>query len=392
MGLYIKRREEEEIRRIKNWTLIYGRRKTGKSTLVKKNLKMDYYVLIADSNNAITLDDTVVKIDDAMKEVKGILRRGGVAVIDEFQRLPEIYWAMISNWDKEGILVIIGSSYGIVNKVFDRNSQLLGLFTPLEIDIISYEDVLTQIRDPVLSTLYRDPWVIPFINSYEEFVSRIREFSLISKGLLGEVFKEEERQLTDTYYKILLLLGEGIWKTSEIAGIIQPKGGEGTISSMVNKLAKMGLVQKIPTLSRENYYRIRSPALSLTLYAESKYAISETDLEVKDLPIGREVQFSIGEMLSKYFGGVQYYSPKEDIDVIIVKKKKPIWAFEIKMGEFSSSEAREVVKRMDKIAEKVGLVSLREKPPDYGDLSIGPEELIEIANQLVKSRDQESET
>jgi hypothetical protein len=58
---------------------------------------MDYYVLIADSNNAITLDDTVVKIDEAMKEVKGILRRGGVAVIDEFQRLPEIYWAMISN-------------------------------------------------------------------------------------------------------------------------------------------------------------------------------------------------------------------------------------------------------------------------------------------------------
>ncbi|MFP3346931.1 MAG: ATP-binding protein [Sulfolobaceae archaeon] len=97
MRLYIKRREEEEIRRIKNWTLIYGRRKTGKSTLVKRNLKMDYYVLIADSNNAITLDDTVVKIDEAMKEVKGILRRGGVAVIDEFQRLPEIYWAMISN-------------------------------------------------------------------------------------------------------------------------------------------------------------------------------------------------------------------------------------------------------------------------------------------------------
>ncbi|MFP3346932.1 MAG: hypothetical protein RXR17_05830 [Sulfolobaceae archaeon] len=40
------------------------------------------------------------------------------------------------------------------------------------------------------------------------------------------MFKEEERQLTDTYYKILLLLGEGIWKTSENAGIIQPKGGK----------------------------------------------------------------------------------------------------------------------------------------------------------------------
>lgn len=384
MGLYIRRREEEKIKRIKNWTLIYGRRKTGKSTLVKKNLKMDYYVLIADSNNGITLDDKVVRIDDAIKEVKHVLQKGGVAVIDEFQRLPEVYWAMISNWDREGILVIIGSSYGIVNKVFDRNSPLLGLFTPIEIDIISYEDVLIQLKDPVLSTLYRDPWIIPFINSYEEFVNRIKEFSLIAKGLIGEVFKEEERQLTDIYYKILLLIGEGIWKTSEIAGIIQPKGGEGTISSMVNKLVKMGLAQKIPTLSKEKYYKIRSPPLSLTLYAESKYAVSETDLEVKDLPIGREVQFSIGEMLSKYFGGVQYYSPKEDIDVIIVKKKKPIWAFEVKMGEFTSSEAKEAVKKMSKIAEKVGLVSLRERPPDYGDISIGPKELLEIANQLTK--------
>ncbi|MFP3260274.1 MAG: AAA family ATPase [Sulfolobus sp.] len=384
MGLYIRRREEEKIKRIKNWTLIYGRRKTGKSTLVKKNLKMDYYVLIADSNNGITLDDKVVRIDDAIKEVKHVLQKGGVAVIDEFQRLPEVYWAMISNWDREGILVIIGSSYGIVNKVFDRNSPLLGLFTPIEIDIISYEDVLIQLKDPVLSTLYRDPWIIPFINSYEEFVNRIKEFSLIAKGLIGEVFKEEERQLTDIYYKILLLIGEGIWKTSEIAGIIQPKGGEGTISSMVNKLVKMGLAQKIPTLSKEKYYKIRSPPLSLTLYAESKYAISETDLEVKDLPIGREVQFSIGEMLSAYFGGVQYYSPKEDVDVIIVKKKKPIWAFEVKMGEFTSSEAKEAVKKMSKIAEKVGLVSLRERPPDYGDISIGPKELLEIANQLTK--------
>ncbi|MFP3065474.1 MAG: AAA family ATPase [Sulfolobus sp.] len=384
MGLYIRRREEEKIKRIKNWTLIYGRRKTGKSTLVKKNLKMDYYVLIADSNNGITLDDKVVRIDDAIKEVKHVLQKGGVAVVDEFQRLPEVYWAMISNWDREGILVIIGSSYGIVNKVFDRNSPLLGLFTPIEIDIISYEDVLIQLKDPVLSTLYRDPWIIPFINSYEEFVNRIKEFSLIAKGLIGEVFKEEERQLTDIYYKILLLIGEGIWKTSEIAGIIQPKGGEGTISSMVNKLVKMGLAQKIPTLSKEKYYKIRSPPLSLTLYAESKYAVSETDFEVKDLPIGREVQFSIGEMLSKYFGGVQYYSPKEDIDVVIVKKKKPIWAFEVKMGEFTSSEAKEAVKKMSKIAEKVGLVSLRERPPDYGDISIGPKELLEIANQLTK--------
>jgi hypothetical protein len=80
---------------------------------------------------------------------------------------------MIRNCDKNGILIIVGPSYGIVNKVFDRNSPLLGLFTPLEIDIISYEDVLTQVKDPVLSTIYRNHWIIPFIDSYEEFVDRL---------------------------------------------------------------------------------------------------------------------------------------------------------------------------------------------------------------------------
>lgn len=323
MRLYIRRREEQKIKGINSWTLIYGRRKTGKTTLVKNNLKIDFYALIADSNNAIGMDDRIMKIDDAMKEVKSTLSRGGVAVIDEFQRLPEIYWSVISNWKREGILVLVASSYGIVNTVFDRNSPLLGLFLPVEVGIMSYEDVLIQVKDPVLSVLYRDPWIIPFIANYEDFVGKIRELSLASKGLVGEIFKEEERQMTDIYYKTLLLLGEGIWKTSEIAGIVQPKGGEGTISSMVNKLVKMGLVQKIPTLSKENFYKIHSPPLSLTMYAEAKYAISETDVQFRELPVGREVQFSIGELLSKYFGGTLHYSPREDIDVVIVKKKKP---------------------------------------------------------------------
>ncbi|MFZ8840086.1 MAG: hypothetical protein ACO2PM_14495 [Pyrobaculum sp.] len=36
----------------------------------------------------MTLDDRVVKVDEAMREVGDILRRCGLAVVDEFQRLP----------------------------------------------------------------------------------------------------------------------------------------------------------------------------------------------------------------------------------------------------------------------------------------------------------------
>jgi len=63
---------------------------------------------------------------------------------------------MISNWAGYGVLVAVGSSYGIVDRVFDRNSSLLGLFMPMEVGIISYEDVLSQVGDPLLSALLRD--------------------------------------------------------------------------------------------------------------------------------------------------------------------------------------------------------------------------------------------
>ncbi len=51
----------------------------------------------------------------------------------------------------------MGSSYGIVDRVFGRNSSLLGLFMPMEVGIISYEDVLSQVGDPLLSAPLRDP-------------------------------------------------------------------------------------------------------------------------------------------------------------------------------------------------------------------------------------------
>ncbi len=44
---------------------------------------------MADPGNAMTLDDRLVKVDEAMRKVGDILRR---SVVDEFQRLPELYW------------------------------------------------------------------------------------------------------------------------------------------------------------------------------------------------------------------------------------------------------------------------------------------------------------
>ncbi|BFH74773.1 hypothetical protein SJAV_27170 [Sulfurisphaera javensis] len=54
------------------------------------------------------------------------------------------------------------------------------------------------------------------------------------------------------------------------------------------------------------------------------------------------------------------------------------------MGEITTSEAKEVVKKLSKVAPKVGLISLKEKPPEIADVSLGPKELINIAKEMNK--------
>ncbi|GGU04779.1 hypothetical protein GCM10007116_21770 [Sulfodiicoccus acidiphilus] len=46
-----------------------------------------------------------------------------------------------------------------------------------------------SVEGPLLLAIFRDPWVIPFVDSYWEIVDRVKEFVLIAKGLIGEVFK-----------------------------------------------------------------------------------------------------------------------------------------------------------------------------------------------------------
>ncbi|BBD73399.1 hypothetical protein HS1genome_1788 [Sulfodiicoccus acidiphilus] len=64
---------------------------------MRKNLKFETYVTVSDVNNVVAFDDRVITLDGAMEEVKAKLRKGGTAVIDEFQRLRAVYLTVIAN-------------------------------------------------------------------------------------------------------------------------------------------------------------------------------------------------------------------------------------------------------------------------------------------------------
>lgn len=380
----IRRRECVELSKTSGWTLLYGRRKVGKTTLIRQCVRHDVYALIGRGGDVAVLGESVEPIESALREVGLALRRGGAAVIDEFQRLPARYWDLLSTWAPSGLLIAAGSSYGILHKVFEKSSPLLGLFAPFHVDIIAYEDVLAQIEDPVLSVLWRDPWIIPHARSVEELRRRARDLVLAARGLIGEVFAEEERELTDTYWRAVLLVAEGYWKSTDVAGALGVRGGLASTSSILSRLTKMGVLRAIPTLGREKYYVVRSPALSSLLYAEAKYHVGDLDATPPELPLGREAQFSVGEMLADYFDAAQRCSPREDIDVVLTKGRRRLWAFEVKMGPFTQREAVEAVAKLKRVAERAGLVSLSERPPDVADLSVGPKELVDMAKEMAR--------
>ncbi len=403
----IDRWESYTLNRRRGWLLIYGRRKVGKSFLLCRFMNWDVYVTITRSREAI-IDGKKVEIGKAMDSVIGTLMEGRSAIVDEFQRLDETYWDILAQAHPNGRLILAGSSFGVVKKVFDSRSPLLGTVEPFKLGIISYWDVLANLKPKdrkefLWAVLMRDPWIIPMISGNDpvEFLVE-RSFGLFmsAQGLIGEVFSEEERLLTALYDSILRLLGEGVGSARELAGILTSRGllegGTSAVTGILSKLEMMGLVTKVPLWrsGRGRYlYRHLSPLLSILYYMESKFGISDgyqpNEEAVRSI-LGREVQFSLGEMLAEESGARLAYhrSPEGDVDIILTDRRgRPLAGYEVKIGPISKGEAVKAIERMRRLGiPKTGLISLYEKPPDLGDRSMGPEDLVSLAMKIRAKR------
>ncbi|MFP3202607.1 MAG: AAA family ATPase [Sulfolobus sp.] len=389
----ILRREYKDLKNVEGWMLIYGRRKVGKSFLIRKYVNHDlYYVITRDLQAYFPSDGSFRKLDEAFVQSIKALREGKTVVIDEFQRLPEKYWDGLSAEHPNGKLILVGSSFRVMKKLVDKRSPLLGLVLPYKLDIIHYADVLSQVKDPLLSLIYRDPWSINFVKGLKDLEEKAYQLYMVAKALIGEIFEEEERQLTMLYEAVLLSLAEGEWNTTIISGALNSKGFNvipSTVSGILDTLVNMGLVEKIKIYGDRRrarwYYRISSPIISLMFYAEAKYNVSFTET-LGELPIGREVQFSIGEMMAEYKNLTFAYSPYEDIDVVLLNNDKPVIGYEVKLGRFSKSEGEKSVERIRRAGiPKAGLISLTEKPNfSLADEVLGPEDLVKIAEYVFK--------
>ena len=411
----VERWESSFLRQGRGWLLVYGRRKVGKTFLLRSFLSWNLYVLVS-RGGLCFVNGGLVEVDEAIARVVEVLRDGGLVVIDEFQRLPEHFLDRLSHVHPSGRLILSGSSLNVVGRVLDRRSPMLGLFMPFKLDLISPADIIISLidfgldfRSAVLwGVLIRDPWLIPFINLSSPpwvEISRLAPMLTASaSGLIGEVFLEEERQLTRLYDAVLRLLADGYWSSKIITAKLYDMGlisapNPGIVTGILSKLENMGLVEKIPLWRSRGarfYYHHRSTLTSTLLWMDERFEFEDyPPHRVEDAlrsHLALEIQFFIGELLAKSRGLKRAYTvlPRSlgDVDIVLLDRKgRAIEGFEVKTGSISRSEIQNSI---DKIRDlgipRVGVISLTEKPPKIQgvDESLGPSELLKAVKTLRK--------
>ena len=164
MDYIIARSKEREMLEKPYWILLYGRRKVGKTFLLRNLCKFENYYTVKKDLGIISNKGTM-PMERFVQEVKSLLEQNKTVVIDEFQRLDEGLLEEISLLHPKGKLILSGSSLRVVKKVFDPKSPLLGFFTPFKIGFIKPSNVLLELNGDgeeaiQAAPFLREPWPI----------------------------------------------------------------------------------------------------------------------------------------------------------------------------------------------------------------------------------------
>jgi len=426
VGLVLWRREFLRLRRLLGegvWLLLYGRRKTGKTFMARLLVPWRLYATVARDRTVVVEEPGgephTVEPEEAARLVVRVLRRGGVAVVDEFQRLPDSLWQMLVTAHPSGVLVLVASSLGVVERVFSTRSPLLGLVAAENIGILRFADTVASLlprlgpRGAVLwGLVLREPWTaeMPGVlqgTPWDWAAGNARLLYQVARSLVGEVFEEEERRLTRLYEAVLRLLGAGVWDSAALAGILHRRGlvsapSASTVTGVLDKLADMGLVARTRlwrTRGRRVYYRHASPLLGIVFGLAEKYAVDEHPAPPEALRgealalYARELQFTLAELLAEHHGGVAAYTilprGEGDVDIVVLdaRGRRALAAYEVKLGKCTRRDYAKAAQRAAAAgADEAGIICLggATPPPSSGLRALGPEDIAALAVEAAR--------
>lgn len=283
---------EEEYKKDSSFVVIYGRRRTGKTTLIKEFIKnKDAVYLFADTQNEIIQIERFKNIiaehikDNILKNLdiktwdnlfSYILKNLNfskkiILIIDEFQYLykvnnnfPSIFQRI---WDqglknKKIMLILCGSLISMMYKsVLNYNSPLYGRRTSqIRLKPMNFYDYIKFFSDKnIIKTIEfysvtgGIPKYIEFFNLNKTIMFNIEEKILDKNNFLYEEPKfilREEVTETNSYFSILQVIAEGNHKIGNIASRLNIQTQN--LTSFIGKLLELDILERIIPITEDN--------------------------------------------------------------------------------------------------------------------------------------------
>jgi len=378
MTAIILKRPTEVDRIGHGWYLVHGRRKTGKTYLVRNFVPHDAYFFVS-RDGLIYRDDGTTILDEALKDIVKIHVDGKRRiVIDEFQRLPGGFQDFLHFLGGRGDLVLISSTLWLAERLISgAGSPVLGLVAPVRVGPLSPEDAVENskrfakshaeiieasiyLSEPILARYYSND----IRGDLSGFLDDNRG---IVEGIILDAFREEERRYSLIYRGILQAVGSGKNTSTVISSYLfsrrlVKKDAPSMIQKHLEILVRMGFLEKVPVFSRRKYiYRHVSPLLDLHYYLEEKYAYTEREIprefirNVVDERVPRHVEHFIVKLISRRKGLSLLISEKPEVDGLLCKFSRPIIGIEVKWGKTSARDLRKFEEKMVALNVEKGL-------------------------------------
>ncbi len=375
-----------EIRRLegKQWMLIYGRRKTGKTFLVENYLKYDEMFFVNRDGSILDKSTWESMVYDSFRRLlKAYLDAGKTVVVDEFHRLGSGFTDMVHALPQSGRLILVSSTLHTAGTMMNGASPLLGKLSEMRVPLINLGDSLLALeyeKDPKKrlekAIMMREPMLIKMMEN-REICDILESFSMTVSALTGEVFSEEDRKMTRRYEAVIRAVASGKSGTGEISSFLYSRGllskeDPSLIQQYMNNLVDMGILRKLPVWGRKRVvYEHVSPLSWLFYSMDERYGIGERTVSpgeceayVREL-MPHIIEAEIRDLMASLSGMRAYvhHDPDSEMDGIFVRFKRPESVLEVKWRE---SIGRNDVRKTEKKAEKLGLKGVLVVPDKKG--------------------------
>ncbi len=345
----------ERWRRVGDKVLVCGRRKVGKSFFIKNYTRWDNYFFVKRDGGIIDLKSRRELSRETLYEL--LLReKESIHVIDEFHRLgPDFLDFLHAYSDTLGRIRLITSTLWLSQRILSENSPILGIFQEFRMELIDERDIIRHTYkyltglDRVEAAVYlREPWIIPLYKpeySVEENIAAIlvEEKNTIER-LVGEIFREEERELRKTYYTILAAVGSGKTRSSEISSELYskkviPRDDPSIIQSYITTLINIGILKRIKVFNKKYDYIVHaSPLLDLYFYLDGRYGFSEIEIPGNEVAriVRERIPIHIEDFLRNLLAKIHGLKPGKivekdyEIDIALYTHKKLKLVAEVK--------------------------------------------------------------